>query len=378
MIELLTKGIAIGVNSPIVGVITRNQLSADKNNILITDEIVGVNINSAIAAITESEKNIGFYLGFPIVYKVKSLSQLDDGDIVVINPNGKIRTLYRAKSHNNSLFITERCNSNCLMCSQPPINRDDLDYHYNNNIKLIKLLPKSVSEIGITGGEPTLLGDRFFSIISLISQTLPDTSIHVLTNGRSFAWNDYGNNLLNIDTRNLIFGIPLYSDYYLDHDYIVQSKNAFDQTIIGLHNLARLGIRIEIRIVLHKLTTKRLFKLAKFIQRNLPFVEHIAFMGLEYTGYTPYNDELLWIEPQNYIDELEKSIDYLHDYSFKVSIYNLQLCLLNPNLWKYAVKSISAWKVEYLEECTICIMKDKCGGVFATSKKISQNIKAIV
>jgi len=33
----------------------------------------------------------------------------------------------RPDSRHNVLVATERCNSNCLMCSQPPQDRDDAD-----------------------------------------------------------------------------------------------------------------------------------------------------------------------------------------------------------------------------------------------------------
>jgi hypothetical protein len=35
----------------------------------------------------------------------------------------------------------------------------------------------------------------------------------------------------------------------------------------------------------------------------------------------------------------------------RVSIYNQQMCMLDPRLWPLARKSISDWKNEYLECC---------------------------
>ena len=43
----------------------------------------------------------------------------------------------------------------------------------------------------ITGGEPTLLGDNLFALIKQLKMSLPDTELHVLTNGRTFAWPQY-------------------------------------------------------------------------------------------------------------------------------------------------------------------------------------------
>ena len=155
-----------------------------------------------------------------------------------------------------------------------------------------------------------------------------------------------------------------------DHDYVVQAKDAFDQTIMGLHNLARWGQRVEIRVVLHAQTVSRLPELAEFIYRNLTFAEHVALMGLEYIGYTPRNMDLLWVDPYDYQDRLAEAVRILRQRSMNVSIYNHQLCVLRPDLWRYAKKSISDWKNIYLDECTDCGVRNECGGFFKWATKV--------
>jgi His-Xaa-Ser system radical SAM maturase HxsC len=262
------------------------------------------------------------------------------------------------------------------MCSQPPKNTDDLDYYFAINKSLIGLMPKETEVIGITGGEPTILGDRLLELLELLNLLHPETTVHMLSNGRAFALKNYTQKI-SLTNNNLIIGIPLYSDNYLDHDFIVQAKDAFNQSIIGIHNLARFNVKIEIRIVLHKLTYERLPQIAKFIYKNFPFVEHIAFMGLEYVGYTPFNHDKLWIEPSRYMLKLEEATLFLDQMGMNISIYNLQHCLLKETLWKFSKKSISDWKRNYIDECTKCKKLEDCGGVFATSKVHSNEIKAI-
>ena len=197
------------------------------------------------------------------------------------------------------------------------------------------------------------------------------TAIHILTNGRRFAWSDFTRQFAEIGHPNFpSLGIPLYSDVATDHDYVVQAKDAFDQTIMGLHNLARWGQRVEIRVVLHAQTVNRLPELAEFIYRNLTFVEHIALMGLEYIGYTPRNVNLLWVDPYDYQDSLAEAVRILRQRSMNVSIYNHQLCVLRPDLWRYAKKSISDWKNIYLDRCANCAVRDDCGGFFTWATKL--------
>lgn len=362
---LRTKGIPYLIDAPIVGRVTRNTCDSVPGGILIADSSVdrGVDISLFKAVLTTDIEAADF----PAVYAISSLEHLSEGDLVAIHTEGAVNTLYRPASHHNFLLFTERCNSNCLMCSQPPKNRDDAEYLYWLYRSLIPQIPKDCFELGITGGEPTLLGNMFFSLLEQLQSELPDTEIHCLTNGRSFAWPNMAHALGRMEYHQLMLGIPLYSDYYQQHDYIVQAKDAFNQTMQGLYNLAKYGQRIEIRIVLHKQTIPRLTRLAKFIYKNLPFVEHVAFMGLEHQGYTPYNIDKLWIDPVEYMQELSEAVNLLSDHGMRVSIYNSQLCLMPEELWKFNKRSISDWKNIYLDDCNRCAKAGDCGGLFASA-----------
>jgi His-Xaa-Ser system radical SAM maturase HxsC len=317
-------------------------------------------------------------VAIPVVHSVREIDHLRDGDIVVLQPRtGLVRTLYRPESTHNALFLTERCNSNCLMCSQPPKDKDDTRQLTDINLELIRLMPPDVTYLGITGGEPTLLRDRLFRILRALRGKLPNTDIHMLTNGRLFAWPTFTREFVEANHPRLALGIPLYSDSSTSHDYIVQARHAFDQTVMGLHQLARVGVPVEIRVVLHRLTVSRLVHLAEYIYRNFPFVVHVALMALEPTGYTPRNKEELWIDPVHYQDKLEAAVELLTTRGMRVSIYNSQLCLLRPSLWKFARKSISDWKNVYFHECEECKLREQCGGFFQSASKMhSPHIRA--
>lgn len=306
----------------------------------------------------------------PSIHALRESDHLRHGDIVVLEgQSGLVRSLYRPYEEHHHLFVTERCNSNCLMCSQPPKDRDDIGALTARNLELIDLITEPPPYLTITGGEPTLLGERLFTLIARLKEKMPDTELHMLTNGRSFAWPEYDRRFAAVNHPNISLGIPLYADVASVHDYVVQARGAFDQTMMGFHQAARHGIRVEVRIVLHKLTTPRLAKLAEYIYRNLTFVEHIAFMGLEYTGYTPRNIDALWIDPYDYRDELEKAVEFLVVRGMNVSIYNHQLCTLKPSVWRFAKKSISDWKNLYLPECRQCTAMTECGGFFQWAEK---------
>ena len=263
------------------------------------------------------------------------------------------------------------------MCSQPPRNIQD-DWLIDEILQVIPLIDPATQEIGFTGGEPTMLGDRFLEVLQACKRHLPETAVHVLTNGRRFADTDFASAYASINHPNLMVGIPVYSDLSTIHDYVVQADGAYDETIRGILNLKRFSQLVEIRVVLHKQTYERLPQLAEFIARNLTFIDHVALMGLEITGFTRANLNSLWIDPVHFKDQLLKAVQILDRSGINVSVYNLQLCLLDKRLWRYARKSISDWKNEYMPECDGCQAMDQCAGFFSSAvHRYSDHIRPI-
>lgn len=289
------------------------------------------------------------------------------GDVVRLRPgSGMVSVMYRRGSRANTLFTTEQCNSRCLMCSQPPRDEDDR-WRIAELLDLIKLIDRDAVQLGISGGEPTLLGDALGSLISACQHRLPDTPLHILTNGRLFADAAFAERLAGLNLAGVTWAVPLYADVAELHDVVVDAPGAFAETLQGLFELGRLGARVEIRVVLHAMTVDRLPQLASFLYRRLPFVDHVALMGLEPMGYAKANRDRLWIDPIDYVDALTAAVFHVHHRGLPVSIYNLSHCVLPEALWSFARQSISDWKNTYAIECAGCEVKDACAGFFQSA-----------
>lgn len=292
---------------------------------------------------------------------------LEYEDVVLIAPKeNRFHVIYRRKSPSNSLLLTERCNHYCVMCSQPPRDIDDSQIA-DDLMDAIPLMSPATRELGLTGGEPTLTGQRFFDIIRNIKNHLPDTAIHVLSNGRTFADPEMAKKVSAIEHRDIMFGIPLYSSNPDIHNFVVQAENAFDETIRGILNLKNHGVKVEIRVVLHRYTIPSLVELAKYIVTNLSFVDHVAFMGLEAMGFAKSNWNDLWIHPQDYQAELVEACSLVAGNGNRTSVYNLPLCWLDARLQPYYTNSISDWKNDYLKPCETCAAASTCGGFFSSN-----------
>lgn len=380
MIRLSSRGVAARVNSPIVGVVRwlsagnvvgvfRSRADALGNGSVLPAAI----ICAAGASIRTSDA----LAELPRVTVAEEIQPLATGDVVAVHESGRIDTMFRVESNHNSLFVTEQCNSYCLMCSQPPRRVDDLEHHLTLNVRALRLMPDNVAVLGITGGEPTLLETRLADLIRLCRITLPAAQIEILSNGRKLADEKLAVAIAASSDNNVLFTIPLYADNSLRHDYIVQAEGAFNETILGFYNLASLGVRSEVRVVLHRESVTRLPQLARFVQKNLPFVEQVAFMGLEVTGLARAHGELLWVEPPDYMEALQEAIDHLVGFGVRASIYNLPRCLVPPRLWPYLQHSISDWKREFGEVCNGCRERTNCGGLFGTSSRVSRLLHAL-
>lgn len=356
-------------------VVFSQDLVENKDIALFVSEILD-NEPSASILLTDNKDVFERYKGKGILLFPK-MPELEENCIVKFDSD-RMRILSRPSANNQFLFMTYNCNHYCLMCSEPPRTEND-SYLVEDNLKLIELLDKNTEVVGITGGEPTLAGKNFIKIIKKIRECLPEAYIRVLTNGKSYKNDAFTKELAEIGGDRYISEIPLYHSDYMRHDYIVQSRNAFFDTVEGIYNCAKHDLFVDIRVVLTKQNYQGLPDLIYFIYKNMPFVTNIALMGLEYTGFAKLNFDDIHVSPLDYKEDLMNAIELCRKYQLPVTIYNLPLCLLDESIREYARQSISDWKDEFSDACESCIEKEHCAGMFATTRPVYESyLKPIV
>ncbi|MDQ7825390.1 MAG: His-Xaa-Ser system radical SAM maturase HxsC [Candidatus Eremiobacteraeota bacterium] len=302
------------------------------------------------------------------------LTRLREGDIVKVDPDGRISLVWDTGSRQNPLYLTDYCNSRCIMCPQTP---EAHPCHHDETAKrMLRLLavPEPPS-FGITGGEPTLVLDGLVEVLDLLRERFPSSPVQLLTNGRRLADFQVATRVAESAPRGLVFCIPVFADNDVEHDAITGAKGSFRETVAGIHNLVRYGRPIEIRVVIVRQNAERLADLAHFIFWNFPFAVHIAFMAMETSGVACANLDEVWVEPSDYRGALEKAVVFLNQRMMRVSLYNLPLCLISEKVRPFARDSISDWKKMFLPECGECSQKASCGGFFGTSVRKPSQIK---
>jgi len=300
-----------------------------------------------------------------------------ENDIISIDDSGAVNFVWECNDRNNGFLVTEACNSNCIMCPQPPkAHQESLIKH---NYQIIKLIDDNYSgDICFTGGEPTILNNDFLNLVKCTNKKLPSSHISILTNAKRFKNIELARNLALLGIKKLLVCVSFHADVDTIHDKIVGSNGSFRKTQIGLYNLAKFHLPVEIRVVVSKINYTRLEQIAEYIYRNFPFVCHVTFMALEMTGFAKDNYSEVWVDPYDYRDILDKAIHKLHQRKINVSVYNHQLCVLDQKTRPFARRSISAWKNAYMPICEKCNEIKNCCGFFTTSQEIiSKNILPI-
>src|SRR2546427_4390970 len=182
---LHVRGQPFGFRGRVLGRLTCDNFtepSRRRDSILFTDSFKISELDGYAGVLTHNtpEETASLQLGnlgVPMVHSVPRLNNFRQGQVIVMDgQTGFLRILFRPDSKFNSIFATDRCNSRCLMCSQPPRDIDDSEL-VKEHLRLIELMDPDVEYLGITGGEPTLLRDDLLKVIAKCKERLPKAHI---------------------------------------------------------------------------------------------------------------------------------------------------------------------------------------------------------
>jgi MoaA/NifB/PqqE/SkfB family radical SAM enzyme len=249
------------------------------------------------------------------------------------------------------LRITEKCNNNCVFCSD----------HYKNNDRQMAFddIKKLVSEnkdddilIEIGGAEPTLHPD-FFKIIEFANKNTK--LIHLTTNARIFCYKNLADRLpkMRISIKSSLHGhTPAI------HDEITQTEGSFDQALEGFRNLAGNNIDIKVNVVINRKNIDHLKKIADLLKDA--GVKGIIFSGLILSGNGDI-DRRLVVGIDEIKKKLPKVLKYCADHEIYFFIEKLPVCIAPDFSKRFLLESDKSSFIK-LEICENCACKDSCMG----------------
>ena len=245
---------------------------------------------------------------------------------------------------------------------------------------------KNVSQIYLTGGEPTLHKD-IFEIISLIKTY--NIYVELLTNGLMFSYRDFVKKLKARGLNSVYFS-------FHSHDKKISEKlsrtHSYDLILKGIHNSISLGLDTKIVHVINSLNYRFLPDFIDFLHENLP---QISFLNLSLINPVGEAMENSWIVPK-YIDIkpfLKKAIQKCIDYKIFFCVSSIvPLCLIDGfehyasstkfKLEKFALideaqgssRKLNFSKpdnyAEKADQCKNCTLNEICVGFFPNYKKL--------
>lgn len=311
---------------------------------------------------------------------VAACETIENGDVLEVRKNSqRVKVIYQARAEDNTLVITNRCNSNCMMCPDSEYLRSQTcPTNLTGLLQLIDFFADSTPNVTITGGEPTIDSKVLLKVLEKLRSTVPNAACSLLTNGRMFCYADFSRELQQMAPEKTISSIPLHAHSPELHDKISQVYGSFVQTMTGLNNIQGLGMAAEIRVVIHRLNYKYLVNIAKMVHENFPKVKRVIFITLEMLGSALKNRQLVWVDYDEIRPFVVSAATYLLSCKIPVLLYNFPLCSLPDAFSSLAVKSISKHKVRYARECANCLRVDNCGGFFASTLiSTSPNVRPI-
>jgi His-Xaa-Ser system radical SAM maturase HxsC len=302
--------------------------------------------------------------GVPNVTWLRGLG-FAEGDVIVPNLNrGQGVVLFRESDLHHSLLMTNQCNSYCLMCSQPPTREADA-WLIDEALDVIRHIRTAPAVLGLSGGEPLLLGAGLRHILDAIAAQLPGTRVEILTNGRLLADPVSLEAVVRRNEQHVSWLVPLYGHADFLHDFVVQAQGAFEETIAGLLALQEARQPIQLRVVLIEPVLKVLPELCGFIARNLPFVREVALMACEPIGFALANRDQCEVDLLDWTEVLRQAALELSRRNVPFLFMNTPQCALPPTLRPFAHKSISDWKNVFADDCNDCSARGDCSGLFA-------------
>lgn len=295
-------------------------------------------------------------------------------DIFEINDNGAAYLCFSNTSTDNAIAVTNRCNSNCIMCpSSETARRLGSTAQIENLLEIVRHIPTTAAHLTITGGEPFLIGEDMFVLLQAIKEKFRRTDILLLTNGRAFASKRFCALLEQSLPKHTVIGIPLHGYDPQSHDSITGVPGSFAQTFAGLQNILEKRLHVELRIVVSRLSAEWLDQIATLICASLSSVYCVKIIGLEMLGSAAVHREMVWISYRAAFLKAKEAITRLIMSGIDVGLYNFPLCAVDREFWHICDKSISDYKVRFADCCERCMVKDACGGIFAGTYRLAKD-----
>ncbi len=172
------------------------------------------------------------------------------------------------------LQVTRQCNNHCIFCSNPQFERSLSFPEIKHEIDA--LAKQGVTEIYLTGGEPTIFSGLLTAIAYLRRQGIVP---RMVSNGLRFADPKFTAKVYQAGLRNLNFSIQSHRPRVLER--LNQNQGSYPLVFWGLRNVLAQGFQVQINCTLNSLNYRYLPEYVQYFLKKYPEINHFVFNNLD-------------------------------------------------------------------------------------------------
>ena len=283
------------------------------------------------------------------------------------------------------IAIWNKCNNRCVMCTNMEsfARQDSSQYRLKAQIEKLERYLKGEGRIylknsdlagfvNLTGGEPTIHPD-FFKLLAYFRRRLPGVPITLLSHGRSFSDRKFAEKFCREARPPFSVAIALHGPSARAHDAVAGVKGAFGQTVAGLKNLFELGkgLRVEIRLVLHKKSLPNFRKTLEFLLKTFPDTRAYLVTAIHYEieGMSLENHPSVGLKFSASSKVVDAALPLIKRFD-EFRLYHFPLCQVRAELRPLCRVTLPPEDRIYPAACRGCRLRKKCLGLMLEYHKM--------
>jgi len=175
------------------------------------------------------------------------------------------------------LKVGYKCSNDCLFCVVA--DKRPLGEKTTGQIKreLVESFREGKTDVVLTGGEVSIRPD--IEDIVAFAKATGFTEIQIQTNGRKFAEENFCKQMIRAGMTT--FAPALHGPTAAIHDGLTRSPGSWRQTVLGIHNMCRLGIKTLTNTVVTKQNYRFLPELAELLVKLGVIQFQFAFVHIQ-------------------------------------------------------------------------------------------------
>jgi len=178
------------------------------------------------------------------------------------------------------------CNNKCVFCVQGNKRTYVQEKSFADLCSILEKNKNRADGVVFTGGDPTIRHD-FLELVRCAKKNSYKI-IQIQTNGRMLAYFDFCKKSIEAGAND--FCISIHGSTGKIHDFLTGAKESFSQTVLGIKNLTKLGVRVSTNTVITKTNYRNLPSLANLLillnvsqyQFAFPHIIHSADVNKEW------------------------------------------------------------------------------------------------